>query len=115
MKTIRGKILKAAVRVRRVAHKVISDTGNVLRLGMHAALPDPVSGDGNKINVLIMIDSIGGGGAERVACQLASGLADSCNVTLLYSRERGNEYTVDSRVQLVRIPTGIGGETGAYK
>lgn len=101
---MRGKILKAAARIGRIPYKLLISARNVFHLVTRTGYPEPAFGDPDRINVLIMIDSLGGGGAERVACQLASGLADSCNVALLYSRERENEYPVDSRVQRIQMP-----------
>ena len=86
-----------SVSIRRFLRKTSSDVAAV------SQLPPPVHDvyNGRK-NVLIMIPSIGGGGAERVACIVASYLAEFCNVTLVYEKEKENSYQIDPRVQVLR-------------
>lgn len=52
-------------------------------------------------NVLILVSSIGGGGAERVACSLASGLSREHDVSLMYYNRKEKTYPVSDRVRLI--------------
>ena len=51
--------------------------------------------------ILIMIPSLGGGGAERVACRLASALSEHHKVSLLYSSDEKIPYPISNRVSLI--------------
>lgn len=87
------------VNLRRRWRKLCSDADSFRRI------PEPRHDLGNgKKNVLILISKPGGGGAERVACFVASGLAETCNVTMLCLHEYGNAYPLDERVQRFCIP-----------
>lgn len=55
----------------------------------------------DKKTVLIMVDSMAGGGAERVASILASELVSKYRVMTFCFREALNEYPVDSRVERI--------------
>ena len=57
-------------------------------------------------SILFIIPALYGGGAEKVCCLLASGLADANDVTLLYFKEveDGRAYPVDPRVKTVLFP-----------
>ena len=58
---------------------------------------------GTRRNILIMVGSIGGGGAERVACRMAGALSSHHNVFLMYFTEKGSEtYPIDPGVTLVK-------------
>ena len=54
--------------------------------------------------VFVMVYSLYGGGAERVACTLASGLADEYRVILIYLSEKGETYPLDPRVETILVP-----------
>ncbi len=58
----------------------------------------------NKKTVMIMLSDFCRGGAERVACHVAAGLADSCNVILLYAAGFEEQYEIDSRVKVICLP-----------
>ena len=64
-----------------------------------AAAPDPA-----RKTVLVLVDSLYGGGAERAACQLASELAASYRVILLYWVEKTRRYDIDPAVEIRMIP-----------
>jgi glycosyltransferase involved in cell wall biosynthesis len=57
-------------------------------------------------NMLFMISSLYGGGAEKVCCLIASGMAERHNVTILtfFKGRDGKEYPLDSRVSRVFVP-----------
>ena len=74
-------------------------------IDIHRTMPRPKHDLRNgKKNVLIMTQKLNHGGAERVACNIASGLADSCNVTIMYEYDGVNRYDIDPRVQIIRWP-----------
>ena len=52
-------------------------------------------------NILFLISSIGGGGAERVACRLVSEFSKNNNVYLMYFNRKENTYHVSSKVNLI--------------
>ena len=54
-----------------------------------------------KKNILFLISSIGGGGAERVACRLVSEFAKNHNVYLMYFYKKENTYQVSPKVTLI--------------
>lgn len=57
---------------------------------------------GDRRNVLIVIDSLGGGGAERVACRLATKLSERANVFLMFFvRKETTGYPVGPGVTLI--------------
>lgn len=95
------KCVNAVVRVSR---KATSDLYNRLGLLTHWNVPRIVYKDPEKKKVLILIDSIGRAGAQRVASNLAAGLADKCNVVLMTYREKENTYRIDPRVHLICMP-----------
>ncbi|MBR2596235.1 MAG: glycosyltransferase [Solobacterium sp.] len=66
-------------------------------------LPQRIS-DGDQPGLLIMCSSLYGGGAERVACRLACGLADSYRVSMLYVQDKGQTYSLDPGIQLFEMP-----------
>ena len=74
----------------------------------------------NRRNVLIMIHALYGGGSERVACNLASALAETCHVTIVYCNETEQTYPLDPRCETVKMPWrsgsrwGIPGKCAAY-
>ena len=88
----------------RVFRKHWSNFQNLAGILMHSNLPKPGFQDTQKKRVLVMVNSLHGGGAQRVACQLASGFAASFDVMLLYQKETNAHFPLDSRVQLVRMP-----------
>ena len=55
----------------------------------------------DKKTVLVMIDSLSGGGAERVATILASALSGDYNVALLSTKEDSPRYPIDAKVKLL--------------
>ena len=55
----------------------------------------------DKKTVLVMIDSLSGGGAERVATILASALSGDYNVALLSVKEDSPRYPIDAKVKLL--------------
>ena len=52
-------------------------------------------------NILFLISSIGGGGAERVACLLVSEFSKNHNVYLMYFNKKENTYPVSPKVNLI--------------
>ena len=54
-----------------------------------------------KKNILFLISSIGGGGAERVACRLVSEFSKRHKVYLMYFFKKEKEYSVDKKVTLI--------------
>ncbi len=52
-------------------------------------------------NILCLVTSIGGGGAERVACRLASELSKRHQVYLIYYENRTNTYHIDPAVHVL--------------
>ena len=52
-------------------------------------------------NILFLISSIGGGGAERVACRLVSEFSKNHNVYLMYFNKKDNTYPIASEVNLI--------------
>lgn len=63
------------------------------------------------MNITIFIGGISGGGAERVACNLANYLVDRHHVILLTMSEVHDEYGLDSRVKLVSLLKKKNGKT----
>ena len=57
-------------------------------------------------NILFLIYSLYGGGAQKVCCNLASVLAGKYHVIIAYTNETDRQYPVDPRCELVRIPWG---------
>ena len=91
--------------IKRVVRKIASDLFNRMGLVTHWNIPRCQLPDQNQRRVLILIDSLGRAGAQRVACQVASGLADMCSVVLLVYKRKEQTYPLDPRVQLICIPT----------
>lgn len=56
-------------------------------------------------NILILVSSLGGGGAERVACRLASELSKRHIVYLWYDNHKEQEYYIDPKVHKLFCPT----------
>ena len=56
-------------------------------------------------NILFLISSIGGGGAERVACRLVSEFSKRHKVYLLYFDKKEKEYSVSPKVKLIPFIT----------
>lgn len=54
--------------------------------------------------VMVMCSSFYGGGAERVACRLATGLAQRFQVYFLYIQDKGQSYNLDPRVKTLLMP-----------
>ena len=52
-------------------------------------------------NILFLISSIGGGGAERVACHLVSNFSKNHNVHLMYFNKKQNTYPISPNVKLI--------------
>lgn len=52
-------------------------------------------------NILFLISSIGGGGAERVACRLVSEFSKNNNVYLMFFYPKENTYYVSPKVNLI--------------
>lgn len=98
-------VSKGTMTVKRVSGKIVSDVHTRAGIITHRIMPDLSFPDPNRKNVLIMVDSIKRCGAQRVACQAASILAEKCNVILLIFWEKEDTYPLDPRVQLVCIPT----------
>jgi len=56
------------------------------------------------MKILVVIASLGGGGAERVAAQLANYFCEhGCNLKVCYWHDKKNKYEINSQVQLVKI------------
>ena len=73
-----------------------------LALGKTSALLGESTDD--RPGILIMCSSLHGGGAERVACRLACGLSKCFRVYMLYIRDKGQTYHLDSEVQTIAMP-----------
>ncbi|MDO4869835.1 MAG: glycosyltransferase [Bacillota bacterium] len=54
--------------------------------------------------IFVIVNSLGGGGAQRVATIVASGLSEKYNVTLVIGKKREVEYPVSDKVEVLRIP-----------
>lgn len=67
---------------------------------------EEVSKTENRKNILFLISSIGGGGAERVGCRLVSEFSKRHKVYLMYFDEKEKEYSVDPKV--TKIPFIVG-------
>ncbi len=52
-------------------------------------------------NILILVPSIGGGGAEHVACRLANELCKKYNLYLMYYDHKDKTYFLDSKVNII--------------
>ncbi len=85
--------------------------GTILRSALKAACARCGAGTADRPAVLIMCYSLYGGGAERVACRLANGLADRFHVILFYIQDKGQTYPVDPRVRTLAMP----GFEGSYE
>ena len=85
--------------LRRVKHKLSVQKTEFLLL--HTSFPRrKVQGK----SVMFMIYSAYGGGAERVACLLASGFAEKYPVTLVCCEDKGRTYPLGSNVEVVYLP-----------
>lgn len=58
----------------------------------------------NRRNILFIIPSLSGGGAERVTVNLANSLCGKFNVSIAYYIDSETKYPVDRRVNLVCFP-----------
>lgn len=67
------------------------------------ALSSLISSEDSKSqkNILFLISSIWGGGAERVACRLVSEFSKRHNVYLMYFAEKENRYFIAPKVHLI--------------
>lgn len=54
-------------------------------------------------NILIFVSSLGGGGAERVACRLANELSKRHRVYLIYYIHKETSYYVNSKVTKIEF------------
>ena len=90
--------------LKRVSGKVLSDLYNRLGLVTHWNIPKSIFPNGKREKVLIMIDSLGRAGSQRVVSYLAAELADECDVVLLIYRKKEHTYPIDPRVQLICMP-----------
>ena len=90
--------------VTRVFRKAVSDLYNRLGLLTYWNIPSITFQDKEKKRVLILIDSVRRAGAQRVACYVASGLADQCDVVLMTYRDKEKTYSIDPRVHLICMP-----------
>ena len=59
---------------------------------------------GDRASILVMCSSLYGGGAERVACRLASGLAERYRVVYLYNQDKRQSYPLHPSVQTLAMP-----------
>ena len=64
-------------------------------------IPSEIPPESKKKNILFLISSIGGGGAERVACRLVSEFVENNNVYLMYFQEKENTYYISPKVNLI--------------
>lgn len=71
-------------------------------VGSAAALYEGETDD--RPGILVMCSSLYGGGAERVACRLACGLAERYRVVMLYIQDKGQTYPLDPSIKVIRIP-----------
>ena len=55
-------------------------------------------------NITFISPTFGGGGAERVACRLASEFSKRHKVYLIYFSHSKKEYTISSKVHLIQLP-----------
>ena len=61
----------------------------------------PIKESQKEKNILFLISSIWGGGAERVACRLVSEFSKRHKVYLMYFNEKNNNYFIDPKVKLI--------------
>jgi glycosyltransferase involved in cell wall biosynthesis len=62
---------------------------------------NPIKESQKEKNILFLISSIWGGGAERVACRLVSEFSKRHKVYLMYFNEKNNNYFIDPKVKLI--------------
>ena len=60
--------------------------------------------ESRRSSVLFLISTLYGGGAEKVCCVLASGLAERHDVAVLYFSERPGGRTYSRHPRATRIP-----------
>ena len=77
---------------------------NAIRTALKQAGELRRNADPSLPGILMMCSSFYGGGAERVACRLASGLTERYNVYFLYIQDKGQSYYLDPRIQTVAMP-----------
>lgn len=53
------------------------------------------------MNILFIINQIGGGGAERVLTNLANSLAPNHKVSIMYFKETNNKYDLNGNVEII--------------
>ena len=58
--------------------------------------------------ILMMCSSLYGGGAERVACRLASAFAEKYRVYCLYIQDKGETYPLHPDVKVIAMPAFLG-------
>ncbi len=88
----------------RAIKKLTRDIQSVKQVILNRQLAFPEMWDSSKRNVLIMVTSISKGGAQRVACQLASGLSEQFNVILIFGCDARYCYPLAEKVVLRHIP-----------
>ena len=68
-----------------------------------SSLPILISNENshNPKNILFLISSLWGGGAERVACRLVSEFSKRHKVYLMYFDEKNNQYYINKKVRLI--------------
>ena len=63
----------------------------------------------DKDSIFVMVYSLHGGGAERVAANLANGLSETYHVVMFCFRKKSKEYPLEEGVEKVYIPTRLYG------
>lgn len=88
----------------RAMRKLKADIRSFQNVRKAAKIAMPEKWDGRKKNILVMVNSLSRGGAQRVACRLASGLTAQYNVALLYGSNARYCYPLDPNVEVLTIP-----------
>ena len=85
-------------------NRIIWHNNNAVRSALKTARSSCGETATGRAGLLIMCSSLYGGGAERVACRLASGLAEKYRVVYLYNQDKGQSYPLHPRVQTLAMP-----------
>ena len=88
----------------RAMKKLHSDIQSLRLMAKNDQHTIPEDWDSEKKNVLVIVTSKSKGGAQRVACQVASGLTAHYNVALIFGSDARYFYPLDERVRLLHIP-----------
>ena len=72
--------------------------------GFFRSFPRPMPEEDGRKHLLIMISSMKREGSQKVACLIASGLEEECDVTVLCGNRREDSFAVDERVKIETMP-----------